>query len=84
MKVIKKSSAAYAHARTEALLATLAASSAEDQARLSALALQIVENVTASNPALTSNGLGHIMQLELLAAVSILADRIEEGDHECG
>ena len=83
MKVIKKSSAAYAHARTEALLAALAASSAEDQARLNALALQIMENVTASNPALTSNGLGRIMQLELIF-VGILADRIGEGDHECG
>ena len=72
--VVKKSSAAYAHARTEALITTLAASSVEDQARLNALALQIMENVTASNPALTSNGLGRVMQMEILASIGLLAD----------
>ncbi len=74
LTIVKKSSAAYARARTEALIATLAASSAGDQVRLSALALQIMENVTASNPALTSNGLGRVMQMEVLASIGLLAD----------
>ena len=84
MKVIKKSSATYAHARTEALLAALAATSEVDQVRLNALTLQIMENVTASNPALSTNRLGRIMQLEVIFAIGNLADRIGEGDHERG
>ena len=84
LTVLSTKSKEYQKTRTEALIATLAASSQAEQAILGGLCERTMHSVAAHNPGTKHHNLGLVGELEILCAIGLLADRIEEGHDERG